>query len=390
MNGAGPVFLLKDTGQEGLLAFRARLAAFKVEIAEKAFKAGDKDYPAGSWIMADQKGLADAVKRASAELSLDFDSAAATPDVAHHESKVPRLAVWHSWADTEAVGWVRFVLDREKVPYAYIRDEDVRAGRLKDRYDVIIFAHNYLDLQDQILGIDKKLGPMAYKKTKETPNLGVPDASDDITGGIGWVGMAKLEEYLNAGGVLVTLGNGSAIALQGGLVRDVFRRGGSVFTPGSELKVKFTRPDHPLAYGFPEVTSVFRSMLPVYDIDRSERGAVVLQWGTKLRAEDREEEKPDAAKATDAGGGRLRSGRRGHGGASRARRRLRRRKRSRCSSAAPSRARTSSRGARPSSTFRPARVASSPSCSTRSTATSTAPTTASSGTPCSTGLQRLG
>lgn len=303
VNGAGPVFLLKDTGQEGLLALRARLAAFKVEIAEKAFKAGDKDYPAGSWILADQKGLADAVKRASAELSLDFDSTAAAPEVARHESKLPRLAVWHSWADTEAVGWVRFVLDREKVPYAYIRDEDVRAGRLKDRYDVIVFAHNYLDLQTQILGIEKKWGPMAYKKTPETPNLGVPDASDDITGGIGWAGMARLEEYLNAGGVLVTLGNGSAIALQGGLVRDVYQRGGSVFTPGSELKVKFTRPDHPLAYGFPEVTSVFRSMLPVYDIARSERGGVVLQWGTKLRAEDREEEKPDAAKPTEAAAG---------------------------------------------------------------------------------------
>jgi hypothetical protein len=300
VNGAGPVFLLKDTGQESVLALRSRLAAFRVEIAEKAFKSGDKDYPAGSWIMADQKGLGDAVKKASAELAVDFESAAAVPDVARHESKVPRLAVWHTWADTEAVGWVRFVLDREKVQYAYIRDEDIRAGRLKDRYDVIIFGHNYLDLQDQIMGIDKKYGPMAYTKTKETPNLGVPDASADITGGIGWAGMARLEEYLNAGGVLVTLGNGSAIALQGGLVRDVFRRGGAVFTPGSELKAKFTRPDHPIAYGMTETTSIFRSMLPVYDIARSGRGAVVLQWGTKLRAEDREEEKPDAGLTKEA------------------------------------------------------------------------------------------
>jgi hypothetical protein len=44
-----------------------------------------------------------------------------------------------------------------------------------------------------------------------------------------------------------------------------------------------------------ETTSIVRSMLPVYDIARSGRGGVVLQWGTKLRAEDREEEKPDAA-----------------------------------------------------------------------------------------------
>ncbi len=300
VSGTGPVFLIKDTGQEGLLALRSRLAAFRVDIAEKAFKSGDKDYPAGSWILADQKGLADAVKRAAAELALDFESAAAVPDVARHESKLPRLAVWHTWADTEAVGWVRFVLDREKVPYSYIRDEDVRAGRLKERYDVIIFAHNYLELQDQIMGIDKKYSPMAYTKTKDTPSFGVPDASADITGGIGWAGMARIEEYLDAGGVLVTLGNGSALPLQGGLVRDVYRRGGMVFTPGSELKVKFTRPDHPLAYGMPEVTSVFRSMLPVYDIARSARGGVVLQWGTKLRAEDREEETPDATLTKEA------------------------------------------------------------------------------------------
>ena len=219
------------------------------------------------------------------------------PDVARHESKLPRLAVWHSWADTQAVGWIRLVLDREKVPYAYIRDEDIRAGRLREKYDVIVFGDNWLDLQDQIHGIDKKWGPLAYQKTKETPNLGVPDASADITGGIGWAGVARIEEFLGAGGVLVTLGNGSRLALEGGLVRDVGRRGGPFFTPGSELKVKFVRPDHPLAYGSPEVTSVFRSEFPVYDIARSERKGVVMQWGTKLRKEDREDESPEALAA---------------------------------------------------------------------------------------------
>jgi hypothetical protein len=297
VDGAGPVYLLRDTGQEGLLALRARLAAFRVEIAEKAFKSGDKDYPAGSWIISDQKGLADALRKASAELALDVTSAAAAPDVARHESKLPRLAVWHSWADTQAVGWIRFVLDREKVPYAYIRDEDIRGGRLREKYDVIVFGDNWLDLQDQIHGIDKKWGPLAYQKTKETPNLGVPDASADITGGIGWAGVAKIEEFLNAGGVLVTLGNGSRIALEGGLVRDVGRRGGAFFTPGSELKVKFVRPDHPLAYGSPEVTSVFRSEFPVYDIARSGRKGVVMQWGTKVRKEDREDDSPEALAA---------------------------------------------------------------------------------------------
>jgi hypothetical protein len=300
MSGSGPVFLVKDTGQEALLALRNRLAAFRVEIAEKPFKSGSVDYPPGSWIIAEQKGLADALKRAAAELAVDFESASSVPDVPRHESKLPRLAVWHTWADTESVGWVRYVLDREKIPYSYIRDDDIRAGRLGERYDIILFGQNYLDLQDQIQGIDRKYSPMAYTKTKEYPSHGVPDASEDITGGIGWAGMANLEKYLDGGGLLITLGNGSALALDGGLVRDVYRKSGAFFTPGSELKVKFVRPDHPLAYGYAEVTSVFRTWMPVYDIAVSGRRGVVLQWGTKARTEDRDEPGPEAGKPKDA------------------------------------------------------------------------------------------
>ncbi len=300
VGGAGPVFLMKDTGQEALLALRNRLAAFKVEIAEKPFKSGGVDYPAGSWIVMDAKGLMDALNSASAELAVDFESAAAVPEVPRHESKLPRLAVWHTWADTESVGWVRYVLDREKIPYSYIRDDDIRAGRLRERFDIILFGHNYLDLKDQIHGIDKKYGPMPYTKTKEFPSHGTPDATDDITGGIGWAGMANLEKYLDAGGQLITLGNGSALALDGGLVSDVYRKSGAFFTPGSELKVKFVRPDHPLAYGYPEVTSAFRRGMPVYDIAVAGRRGVVLQWGTKPRTEDREEAEPEAGKPKDA------------------------------------------------------------------------------------------
>jgi hypothetical protein len=298
-NGAGPVYLLKDTGQEALFALRNRLAAFKVEIAEKPFKSGTTDYPAGSWIIADQVGLAEALKRAAAELAVDFESAAAVPEVIRHESRLPRLAVWHMWADTESAGWIRYVLDREKIPYDYIRDDDIRAGRLHERYDIIIFPHNYLSLQDQIQGIDKKWGPMPYTKTKEFPNLGVPDASEDITGGIGWAGMANLEKYLADGGLFITLGNGSTLPLDGGLVRDVYHKPGAFFTPGSELRVKFVRPDHPLAYGYAETTSAFRTMLPVLDVAVAGRRNVVLQWGTKLRTEDRDETGAEAGKPKD-------------------------------------------------------------------------------------------
>jgi len=293
VSGTGPVYLVKDTGQEALLAARFRLSRFKVSIAEKSFTVGSTTYPPGSWILPAQDGLLSAeLEPIARELALDFDSAASTPKVDMHDSPVPRLAVWHTWVDTESVGWLRLALDQEKVPYDYIRDEEIRAGRLRDKYDVILYGETSENLKSQILGIDTRWGPMPYTKTPEFPSHGVPDASEDITGGIGWGGMANLQDFLNRGGVLITLGNGSAIALDGGLARNV-GRGTSVDTPGVELTVKFERPDHPLAYGYPRMTSAFRTDLPTYAVRPQYQRFVVLQWGTKLPKRERD---PDAEK----------------------------------------------------------------------------------------------
>jgi len=302
VSGAGPVYLVKDTGQEALLAARFRLSRFRVSIAEKAFKVGAADYPAGSWILPPQDGLAAALGPVARELGLDFESVAASPAAAAHEAPIPRVAVWHLWADTQSVGWLRLALDQEKVPYAYIRDEEIREGSLRDKYDIILYGDTYLSLKGQIHGIDSKWSPMAYKKLPEFPSLGVPDSSDDITGGIGWGGMANLQKFLDAGGLLITLGNASALPIEGGLVRNASRSGGNeADTPGVELRVKFNRPDHPLAYGYPEETSAFRENLTVYDLEPNYRRFMVLQWGTKPAKDDRDPDEEKAKDETDKG-----------------------------------------------------------------------------------------
>ncbi len=294
VRGSGPAFLLADSGQESLLAARTRLAAFRLEIAEEPFSAGGREYPAGSWILPEQDGLRDALDEIAGELALDFRGVRRAPDVARHEAPLPRIAVWHTWADTESVGWIRYVLDRQDIPYEYIRDDDIRAGSLREQYDVILFGHNYLDLTEQIHGIDERFGPMPYTKTAEYPSHGVPNASEDITGGIGWGGMAELERFLAEGGMLITLGEGSKLVLEGGLVRGVSATSNEAVTPGSELQTMFLQPEHPLAYGYPEIPSAFRSNYTVYDVRRADRDRVVLQWGTKPLKDERDEEEEEA------------------------------------------------------------------------------------------------
>jgi hypothetical protein len=314
VTGSGPVYLLKDTGQESFLAARYRLANFDIQIAEREFETGGAKFPAGSWIIAAQPALRDSVASTAAELGLDFTQVASSPEVPRHTAKAPRLGLWVPWADTDSIGWIRYSLDQRKVPYTYLRDEDIRAGNLRARIDVLLYGHVDLELAEQIEGLPKTWSPMPFKKTPQTPSFGSPAESDDITGGIGYEGLAQIQRFIDDGGLMVTLGSGSMLALEGGLVRFVRKSSGGVprsvaggggasasaaqqaatRTPGAHVRVTFDRSDHPIAYGYPTHTYVFRQNFPLYNIPRrwlrmaycttcldgpEDSRGVVMEWG---------------------------------------------------------------------------------------------------------------
>jgi zinc carboxypeptidase len=312
--GGGPVYLLKDTGQESFLAARYRLSNFEIQIAEREFEVGGTKFPAGSWILAAQPGLHEAIVSTAAELGLDFTQVSSPPDVPRQKARAPRIGVWVPWADTDSIGWIRYSLDQRRVPYTYLRDEDIRAGNLRARIDVLLYGHVDLELAEQIEGLPKTWSPMPFKKTAQTPSFGTPAESDDITGGIGYEGLRQIQHFIDDGGLMVTLGSGSMLALEGGLVRFVRRSSGGVprsaaggggassaasqqaatRTPGAHVRVTFDRADHPIAYGYPAHTYVFRQNFPLYNVPRrwlrmaycttcldgpEDRSGVVMEWG---------------------------------------------------------------------------------------------------------------
>ncbi len=314
VTGSGPVYLLKDTGQESLLAARYRLANADIQIAENSFREGATEFPAGSWTIRDQPGIRDAIHSVAVEFGLDFMQVASAPDVAQHTAKTPRIGLWVPWADTDSIGWIRYSLDQRKVPYTYLRDQDIRAGNLVSRIDVLLYGHVDLELAEQIQGLPKIWSPMPFKKTPQTLSFGTPAESEDITGGIGYQGLAEIQNFIEDGGLMITLGSGSMLALEGGLVRFVRRSSGGVprstagggaassaaaqqaatRTPGAHVRVTFDRPNHPIAYGYPVHTWVFRQNFPLYDVPRhwlrmaycttcldgpEDRSGMVMEWG---------------------------------------------------------------------------------------------------------------
>jgi hypothetical protein len=314
VSGNGAVYLLRDTGQESLLAARYRLANFEVQIAEREFDSGGTKFPAGSWILNAQSGLREAISSTAEALGLDFVQTSTVPAVPRHKAKAPRIGLWVPWADTDSIGWIRYSLDQRKVPYTYLRDEDIREGNLSARIDVLLYGHVDLELAEQIEGLPKAWSPMPFKKTAQTPSFGTPAESDDITGGIGYLGLGQIQHFIDDGGLMVTLGSGSMLPLEGGLVRFVRRSSGGVprstaggggassaaaqqaatRTPGAHVRVTFDRADHPIAYGYPTHTYVFRQNFPLYNIPRrwlrmaycttcldgpEDRSSMVMEWG---------------------------------------------------------------------------------------------------------------
>jgi hypothetical protein len=168
-------------------------------------------------------------------------------------TKLPRIALMHTWLDTQTEGWWRMALDKLHVHYDYISTQDVaRIGNLRAKYDVILFGPIGGTSAQQIVdGLPMWGNPMPWKKTALTPNMGNIDSTDDIRPGLGTNGLAGLKQFVREGGLLITAEDTAKFAIDEGLAPGVF------VTPTNQLKVvgsvlqaKFVDRTSPIADGY--------------------------------------------------------------------------------------------------------------------------------------------
>jgi len=140
---------------------------------------------------------------------------------------VPRVALFSTWGSTQNVGWVRYAFDQYKTPYDLIYKEQVRAGDLRSKYDVIILPDQGRAPRDVVFDLAVKGKPLSYTQSKDQPTLGAYGSSDDIRGGMGLPGLDELRKFVAAGGLLITTGKASGVPGSFGLGDDVNVGGGS-------------------------------------------------------------------------------------------------------------------------------------------------------------------
>ncbi len=252
-----------------------------IVLDEQTSVSGIKDtLSAGSLLF---KGLnqGDAEKMAW-QFGLDLQATSVATSVKQHAVTLPKVAIYHTWYNTQDAGWARYTFEQRGIPYTYIQKDDLKLGGLRKRFDVILVPNTGGNAGDFINEIDKKFGPMPYTKTAAFPSHGYPDATDDMTGGPGFQGMENLKQFAEAGGVIISLDNASAILADAGLTNDLQSyEATGLFHPGSVVQVKARQLGSPVLYGYPEVFPIFKGNGPLLQVKKFNRDLMLLQYGTK-------------------------------------------------------------------------------------------------------------
>ena len=221
-------YLLRPETNASVRAVNRLLAVgARVERARSAFAVDTADYPAGAFLVEADAGLVEAV---ATDENLVFEAVDVEPNVERFSLSNPRIGIYKSFVPSPEEGWTRFVLEEYGFDYKSLANEDVRRGKLAQRFDVVVLPHQR---------------PWQIQR-------GNPNAPRGYSDGLGGSGADALVDFVSDGGILVAWDGAARYAVDhlkvpaknvlDGLSHSDY------FVPGSLLTVLLD-DNHPIAYG---------------------------------------------------------------------------------------------------------------------------------------------
>jgi len=277
--------ILVKAGQNDDYRFMNRL--FVKEIPFFLFKGG------GEWILTDgkrvspgslvipsstvdQNDLAGLIQGLSINLLL-VKEPPAIPGENLVRVKQPKTAMYQPWTNNKDEGWTRYVLEQFEFLYVTIHNSDLRAGKLRNRFDCIILPS---EQSDALLN--------GMKESSTFP---------EYAGGIGRDGIESLNSFVRSGGTLVCLDASCNLIIEQfdlpvkNLLSGEFDHKGvenrlhtdTFFCPGSLLEMTMD-PAHPVGYGMENEFTGFFTSSQAFEITRgadSDQITVVSEFGNE-------------------------------------------------------------------------------------------------------------
>ena len=202
----------------------------------------------------------DTLREVAGATGVSFSALAADASGASHPLSQQRIGMYQRYyGGNMDEGWTRWLLEDFGFDYTSLFDEEILAGELHERWDVIVLP---ADSKEMMLG-------------RPDPGQTPPDYQS----GFGAEGVEALEAFVENGGTLVTFAQAGQLVLDefDVPVRDAVagRWGNEFWAPGSTLKVKVDTSS-PFAYGMPEdALATYLAGGQVYETVRGARSADV-------------------------------------------------------------------------------------------------------------------
>lgn len=175
--------------------------------------------------------------------------------------KAPRIAMLKRYRGGNMdEGWTRFLLESYDYAYASVMDAEIKAGNLIRKYDVIVLP------DDSVGGMTGEVEESAGGGFRES----LENVPPEYRSGFGDAGVKALEEFVKAGGRLVTFSRASDLPIKKfklPVTNVVAGKSTKQFwSPGSTFHMKVDNAN-PLAYGMPkDALAIFMAGSQAYEV----------------------------------------------------------------------------------------------------------------------------
>ena len=225
--------------------------------------------------------------KSAKDLSLEVTGVSKKPTTQMTKVSPMRIALWDTYGGSMPSGWVRFLMEQYHFPMKVIYPQDIDAGDLRKKYDVIVFVTRAIPPatgadNDIFRGLEREpkeeSTPAEYK-----PQLGKITAAKSIP---------QIKSFLEAGGTVVTIGTSTNLAYHLKLpvknaLTEMSNNGQErnlpnekYYIPGSVLRVTLDSTQH-ATWGMSTLTDVYFDASPVFKLapEAIAKGTVVpLAW----------------------------------------------------------------------------------------------------------------
>ncbi|MEO5579091.1 MAG: M14 metallopeptidase family protein, partial [Gemmatimonadaceae bacterium] len=249
---------------------------------------GGKTLPPGTFLVLARPTVMPLLQRLAAERGVKFAALNMSGAKRMTRLRAPRIALWDVYGGSMPSGWTRFVLEQFEFPYQVVYANDLDAGNLNAKYDVLILPDGATLLAgaDSSRGFESRIQP-ADAPAEWRPRLGRISAAKTLP---------QIRAFVEKGGTLLALGDAANIGYQLGVpvTSAVVDNAGKAlsramyYVPGSVLGVAVDTTNA-IAWGLPSRADVYFDNSPAFRLTEGaiEKGVKQVAWfetGTPLRS----------------------------------------------------------------------------------------------------------